>query len=157
MFAFPPFEFILFLSMVLQLKFWKTSQSNKLLCSRSVSKCKSLKIHQDSFFCCSEWDENIESIISFSKPKYPTIVRWLKPAGHEVEHLWGWDDQVLDGTRVSFPRLIMSHFHSRFIHHFKQVDSGKVTKQRFFFSVFSPLSFLDPGPPLSPIFSIQIY
>jgi hypothetical protein len=37
---------------------------------------------------------------------------------------------VLDGTRVTFPRLIMSYFHSRFVHLLKQVDSGKVTKQR---------------------------
>jgi hypothetical protein len=37
---------------------------------------------------------------------------------------------VLYDTRVTFPRLIMSYFHSRFVHLFKQVDSGKVTKQQ---------------------------
>jgi hypothetical protein len=70
---------------------------------------------------CSEWEENRESIISFFKPKSPTIARWLKPVGREVEHFLGWEDHVLDGTHVAFPRLIMS---------FKQVNSGKVTKQR---------------------------
>jgi hypothetical protein len=115
--------------MVLQLKLWQISQFNNLLCSRSFSKCKSLKTHQDSFFC-SEWEENREFIISFFKPKSPTIAGWLKLVGHEVEHLLGWDDQVLDGTRVTFPHLIMSYFHSRFVQLLKQCDSEKVTKQR---------------------------
>jgi hypothetical protein len=89
-----------------------------------------VQVPEDSpglFCCCSEWEENRESIISFFNPKSPSIAGWLNPVGHEVEHLLGWYDQVLDGTRVKFPRLIMSYFRSRFVRLFKKVDSGKVT------------------------------
>jgi hypothetical protein len=98
-----------------------------------LQNCFQVQVLEDSLgliFFCSHQEESRESIISFFKPKSPTIAQWLKPDGHEVEHVLGWDDQVLDGTRFSFPRLIMSKFHSRFVHLFKQVDSDKVTKQR---------------------------
>jgi hypothetical protein len=100
-----------------------------------LQKSLQVQVPEDSsgfMFCFSEWEENREYIISFFNPKYPIIAGWPKPVGHEVENILGWDNQVLDVTRVTPPRLIMSYFHSRFVHLFKQFDSGKVTKQQLY-------------------------
>jgi hypothetical protein len=78
-------------------------------------KCFQVTDPEDSpkfILCYSEWEENQESILPFFNPEFPSIVAWLHPVGHEVKHILGWSDHVLDGTRVNFSHSTMTLFHA---------------------------------------------
>jgi hypothetical protein len=93
----------------------------------NLLKCLQYQDDQDSpgyVLCKGDWVAQITLILEYVNPDQPTMIKWMKSIGYELQDILDWDE-YLNGKKTTIHKAAYLFSHSRLLSTFPDYDSGK--------------------------------